>query len=242
MAGKAKKVRLRSRTVAGVIDALASAGSARNRAGMARYGINVARAFGVSIYTLRPLAKELGRDHALAGKLWRTGVHEVRILAGYVDEPEKVTPAQMDRWVKQFDSWDLCDQVVSNLFDRTPHAWAKAVEWAKRDGPKDEFVKRAGFALMAALAVHDKRASDSDFERFFPLIERASTDERNFVKKAVNWALRQIGKRSLVLNRKAATCAKRVAAIDSKSARWIAKDALRELESEKVRKRLRAKR
>jgi 3-methyladenine DNA glycosylase AlkD len=206
-----------------------------NRRGMARFGINIENAFGVSIYELRKIAKELGTQHDLAIDLWRTGNHEARILAGMIADPEKVTDQLMEAWVADFNSWDVCDQVCSNLFDRTKYAYRKAVDWTKRD---EEFVKRAGFVLMAALSVHDKKAPDSKFEIFFPIIKRHAIDDRNFVKKAVNWALRQIGKRNLALNGKAIAVAEEIAKMDSRPARWIAKDALRELQSGKVRKKL----
>lgn len=206
--------------------------------GMARFGINTKRALGVSIPKLRGLAREIGTDHALAAALWRTRVHEARILAGLVDDPARVTDAQMERWARGFDSWDVCDLMCGNLFDQTAHAWAKAVEWSARD---EEFVKRAGFVLMAALSVHDKKAPDAKFRRFFPIIRREAGDERNFVKKAVNWALRQIGKRNAALNRDAVRCGESVAKQGSRSARWIAADALRELRSEGVRRRIEAK-
>lgn len=207
----------------------------RNREGMARYGINTKRALGVSIPKLRRLARVIGADHAMAAGLWRTRVHEAQILAGLVDEPARVTAAQMERWVRGFDSWDVCDLMCGNLFDQTAHAWAKTVEWSARE---EEYVKRAGFVLMAALSVHDKKASDAAFRRFLPIIRRECRDERNFVKKAVNWALRQIGKRNAALNRDAIACGERIAKVDSRAARWIAADALRELRSEGVRRRV----
>jgi 3-methyladenine DNA glycosylase AlkD len=222
-------------TVAKIVAELEAHANPANVAGMARYGINPKRALGVSIPRLRAMAKEIGRDHALARELWASGIHEARILAGLVDDPAKVTAAQLERWVGDFDSWDVCDGVCSNLFDKTPFAWEKAVAWSARS---EEFVKRAGFVLMAALAVHDKKAPDERFRKFLPLIEREAADERNFVKKAVNWALRQIGKRNRALNGDAVAAAKRIRKIDSKSARWIAADALRELESGAVRERL----
>lgn len=204
-------------------------------AGMARFGINPNNTYGVSIPALRKIARETGKDHALAQKLWQSGIHEARILAGMVDEPEKVTEEQMESWTMDFDSWDVCDQVCSNLFDKTDFAYQKAHEWS---GRKEEFVKRAGFVLMATLAVHDKRASDKEFLKFLPIIKREAVDDRNFVKKAVNWALRQIGKRNLNLNNAAIETAKEIQKIDSKAARWIASDALRELADEKVQKKL----
>jgi len=204
--------------------------------GMARFGINPKNTLGVSIPNLRAIAKEAGRNHFLAEQLWFSGVHEARILAGMIESPEMVTEKQMDRWVKAFDSWDVCDQVCSNLFDKTPFAFQKAFEWSKRS---EEFVKRAGFVLMATLTVHDKKAKDEVFLKFLPLIKRESTDDRNVVKKAVNWALRQIGKRSIKLNEAAIETAKKIQGLNSKSARWIASDALRELTSDAVQVRLR---
>jgi 3-methyladenine DNA glycosylase AlkD len=222
-------------TAAKVVAELRTHANPANVAGMARYGINSENTLGVSIPSLRAMAKRIGTDHALARELWASGIHEARILAGLVDDFAMVTAAQLERWAKDLDSWDVCDGVCSSLFDKTPFAWDKAVEWSSRS---EEFVKRAGFVLMAALAVHDKQAPDERFREFFPLIEREAVDERNFVKKAVNWALRQIGKRNRALNRDAIAAAKRIRKIDSKSARWIAADALRELESDAVRERL----
>jgi len=221
-----------------VLTRIRALGSKKDREGMARFGINTTNACGVSLTALRKLAKEIGRGHSLALKLWRSGLHEAQLLATIIDEPDRVTERQMDRWVRDFDSWDTCDVCCSNLFDRTPFAWRKAVEWAARD---EEFVKRAGFAMMAALSVHDKAASDAAFVKLFPIIRREATDERNFVRKAVNWALRQIGKRNRPLNLKAVAVAERVRKIDSRAARWIAADALRELTGEAVQKRLRKK-
>ena len=205
----------------------------RNIAGMARFGINPHNTYGISIPTLRRIAKQTGKDHRLAQELWKSGIHEARILAALVDVPEQVTAAQMERWVKDFDSWDVCDQVCINLFDKTPFAYRQAIAWSRRE---EEFVKRAGFALMAALAWHDKTASDAAFVKFLPAIKRGASDERNFVKKAVNWALRQIGKRSRALNRAALAAAREIQQIDSPAARWIAADALRELQSPAVLK------
>jgi 3-methyladenine DNA glycosylase AlkD len=203
--------------------------------GMARFGITVRTALGVSVPTLRSMARKLRKDHALALALWESGVHEARILSSMVDDPAKVTEGQMEKWAGDFDSWDVCDQCCSNLFDETKFAFEKATEWAERD---QEFVKRAGFVLMAALAVHDKEADDRMFVSFFELIEKGAADERNFVKKAVNWALRQIGKRNINLNAKALRVAERISKQDSPAARWVAMDAIRELRSEAVRKRL----
>jgi len=203
--------------------------------GMARFGINPENTFGVSIPNLRQIAKETGKDRALAQQLWASGIHEARILASMVDDPKMVTEEQMERWVKDFDSWDVCDQCCMNLFEKTKFAYQKAVEWSSND---KEFIKRTGFVLMARLAVSDKKADDKQFEPFLPIIKRESTDNRNFVKKAVNWALRQIGKRNLNLNGKAIETAEEIQEIDSKSARWIASDALRELTSQAVLERL----
>ena len=218
-----------------VLDRLRSMADPDAVKGMARFGINPKDTLGVSMPALRRLAREIGHDHALALALWDSGVHEARMLAGLVDDVEEVTSGQMERWVRDFDSWDVCDQVCSNLFAGTPAAYDKALEWSCR---QEEFVKRAGFALMAALSVHDKRADDSKFIRFLPVIKKNATDDRNFVKKAVNWALRQIGKRNLALNARAISTARELLGLEDKSARWIASDALRELEGGAVQKRL----
>jgi len=206
--------------------------------GMARFGINPHNTYGISIPNLKKLAKENGKDHKLALELWETGIHEARIMAGFTDDYKQVTEQQMEKWVSDFDSWDTCDQVCSYLFDKTPYAYPKAYEWSKRE---EEFVKRAGFVLMACLAVHGKKAPDEKLEALLPVIKREAADERNYVKKAVNWALRQIGKRNLYLNGKAIKTAEEIQKIDSKSARWIAADALRELKSEAVQKKLEEK-
>jgi 3-methyladenine DNA glycosylase AlkD len=200
-------------------------GSEKNRAGMARFGIQTDKAFGVSVANLRQLAKPYRKNHQLALDLWQTGFHEARILAAIIDDPTQVTPAQMDSWMKDFNSWDLCDQTCS-LFDKTPHAVTKIYEWTTRE---PEFEKRAGFALMAELAWHSKTETDQTFIDFLPLIEREAWDERNFVKKAVNWALREIGKRNKALYKVALSCAERIGRQESKAARWIAADAIREL-------------
>lgn len=218
-----------------IIKELKSLKNPENVAGMARFGINPNNTYGVSIPTLRKMAKETGKDHSLAQELWASRIHEARILAGFVDDPKLVTAEQMENWVKDFDSWDICDQVCSNLFDRTPFAHKKAIEWSSRE---EEFVKRAGFVLMAALSVHDKRAVDDELLIFLPIIKREATDERNYVKKAVNWALRQIGKRNSTLNKKAIETAKEIQKLGSKSARWIASDAVRELTRKSVQDKL----
>ena len=206
---------------------------------LARYGIRGKEILGVRTPDLMSLAKKLGKDHSLALALWRTGVYEARHLAILVDDPDKVTEAQMDRWATDFDSWAVCDGACLHLFDRTRFAYEKAVEWSSRD---EEFVKRASFALMAVLAVHDKDAPDSAFLGWLPIVLRESTDDRAYVKKAVNWALRQIGKRNQRLNKAAIATAVRISRLDSRAARWIASDALRELRSDAVRRRLDARR
>jgi len=218
-----------------IIKKLKSLANPRNLEGMARFGISSKNTLGISIYDLRPLAKQIGKNHKLSLELWDSGIHEARILASYIDEPEKVTEKQMEKWVSSFDSWDVCDQVCSSLFDQTPFVWKKLEEFTKR---KEEFVKRTGFTLMACLAVHDKKAQDKDFIKLLPIIKRESTDERNFVKKAVNWALRQIGKRNKNLNKEALKVAKEILKTEDKTAKWIASDALRELNSNSVQKRL----
>jgi 3-methyladenine DNA glycosylase AlkD len=213
---------------------LRALGTPQAAKGMARFGIHVSDVWGVSAPDLRRLAGEIGKDHRLASQLWRTGVHDARILATLIDDPARVTPWQMQRWAGDFNSWAICDAACGCLFDRTPHAWDKAVEWTGREL---EYVKRAGFVLMASLAVHDKRAPDARFDAFLPLIAKHAADERNFVKKGVNWALRQIGKRNRRLNALAIQTAERIRRIDSRAARWIAADALRELTSEGARAR-----
>lgn len=222
-------------TVDQVMDELHARANPDNIAGMARFGINSAQALGISVTELRRLARTIGRDHQLALDLWASGIHEARILASLVDEPDCVTPEQMDVWVADFDSWDVCDQVCGNLFDRTPFAFDKVAEWSYRD---EEFVRRAAFALLAELAINDKRAPDDRFLACFSLIVAAATDERNYVKKAVNWALRQIGKRNPALNVHALDLSRQIQQIDSRAARWIASDALRELMSAPVQEKL----
>lgn len=209
--------------------------SNNNREGMKRFGINVDKAFGISVAKLRRIAKTVGKDHQLALHLWKTEIHEVRILASMIDDPKLVTKTQMNSWVKDFNSWDLCDQVCSNLFSKTIFAEEKIFDWSKS---KNEFIKRAAFSMIACLAVHDKIRKDENFIMFFDLIKTHSTDERNFVKKAVNWSLRQIGKRSLYLNKKAIALANEILKLNSKSAKWIAKDAIRELTNPNILKRI----
>lgn len=203
---------------------------------MSRFGIDTRNALGVTVTELRGLARRLGRNHDLAAALWESEIHEARILATMVDDPAHVTEAQMERWVSDLGSWDLCDQLCGNLFDRTPFVSDMALRWSRREA---EFVKRAGFALMASSAVHRKDLPDARFEMFLPAIRAQASDDRNYVRKAASWALRQIGKRSLGLHRKAIATARQIERIDSRSARWIARDVLRELESAAVRERLR---
>jgi len=203
--------------------------------GMARYGMSIDKRLGVSMPELRKIAKEVGKDHDLALELWKTGIPEARIIASIIDDPARLTERQMEGWVKGFDSWDICDQVCMNLFEKSPSAWKKIHDWSQRD---EEFVKRAAFALLACLAWHDKNAEDKNFIQLLPLIKSASADERNYVKKAVNWALRNIGKRNPALNRASIRAAQEIKRLDSRAARWIASDALRELDSEAVQKRL----
>ena len=210
----------------------------KDLAGMARFGINVDKAWVISIPKLRAYAKKLKKEknrHQLALELWECEVHEARILAGLIDDPEKATEEQLGKWVKDFDSWDLCDLVCGNFFDRTKFAYRKAKEWSSR---KEEFVKRAGFVLMAGLAVHDKKAKDEPFINFLEIIKREASDERNFVRKAVNWALRQIAKsRNIALYQAGLKVAYEIKEIDNKTARWVANDAIRELEKEYIKKR-----
>ena len=191
-----------------------------------RYGIDAPKAFGVSVANLHKLAKITGRNHEFALALWETGWYEARMLASLVDEPERVTPAQMDQWCRDFDNWGICDTVCFKLFDRSPHAYKKVEQWAKR---RDEFVRRGAFALMASLALHDKEANDDRFTNWFPLIEQGANDDRNFVKKGVSWALRAVGKRNAKLKSAAVKLAQRLATSDQSSARWVGKDALRDL-------------
>jgi 3-methyladenine DNA glycosylase AlkD len=202
---------------------------------MAHFGITSKQVVGISTPVLKSLARKIGRDHQLAAQLWATGIFEARAIAAMIDEPDKVSEIQMDRWSADFDSWAICDACCCYLFRLTPFAWAKAVEWSKH---RKEFVKRAGFAMMAYLAVHDKEAKDSAFEKLLPIIEREAVDDRLYVRKAVNWALRQIGKRNRRLNRLAIESGKRIQAQKSSGARWIASDALRELLSDAVQERL----
>jgi len=221
--------------VADVLHSLRAEGNPRNVEGMARYGIKPAKAYGVAAPSIHRLVRDIGKDHKLALRLWSTNIHEARIVAALIAEPHRVTKSLMNNWVKEFDNWAVCDCACCYLFDKTAFAIESALAWTKR---KEEFVKRAGFVVMAALAVHDKDASDATFLKFLPVIAQGATDERNFVRKAVNWSLRQIGKRNRTLNAAAIRAARKIRSMDSSSARWISADALRELESKAVRRRL----
>ena len=222
-------------SVKDVLDKLQSKARPEQLQGMAKYGMTVEQRLGVSVPDMRKLAKEIGRDHKLALDLWRTGIAEAKIVAAMVGDPDKLTEEQMEDWVTGINSWDVCDQVCMNLFEKNRLAWKKIVDWSERE---DEFVKRTAFSLIACLAWHDKKASDDKFIEVLPVIIRGATDERNFVKKAVSWALRNIGKRNLNLNKAAIDTAKEIKRLDSKAARWVASDTLRELESEAIRSRL----
>ncbi len=211
-----------------VIELLKQSANTAHLEGMKRYGIDNSKALGVSMPKVRHLAKEIKTNQALSLELWETGIHECRILASMIGDPKLVTPSQMDEWTAGFQSWDVCDQVCGNLFDRTEFAIDKAVEYSSSE---KEYIKRAGFVLMAEFAVHNKKADDSEFIQFFPIMEREAWDDRNFVKKAINWALRQIGKRNITLHKLAIETAKRIGQQESRSARWIAKNALDELEN-----------
>jgi len=219
----------------GVLAYLKRRGTKRNVEGLARYGIRAERAFGVPMATLLSLAKQLGKDHALAMALWESGWYEARLLAALVDDPRRVTRRQMNAWAADFDNWAVCDTACFHLFDRTPFAWEKVRRWAT--SPR-EFVKRAAFWMMASLTVHDKSARDTQFLALLPLIEQGAVDDRNFVKKAVSSALRSIGKRSLPLNTAALVVAKRLSQSEQPGSRWVGKDAVRELASSKVHSRL----
>jgi 3-methyladenine DNA glycosylase AlkD len=205
---------------------------------MARFAIRAKKIYGVSKPTLDEIARKIGKNHALGLGLWETGIHDARLLGVLISEPRKVTAGQMERWVGDFDNWDVCDGTCCHLFVLAKPAWEKAFAWSTR---AKDFEKRAGFALAAYLAVHDKAESDVPFVKFLKAIEREAWDERNFVRKAVNWALRNIGKRNQRLNREAIACAERIRQSGTRAARWIAADALRELRSEAVQKRLRQK-
>jgi len=218
-----------------IIARLEELASPADAAGMARFGIRGARVLGVPVKTLRAIARETGRSHALAEGLWASGIHEARILASIIAEPKRVDPGQMERWVADLDSWDLCDQCCTNLWVRTPFARDTALEWSERE---EEFVKRAGFVLMVQVAGKDKRVPVGLLHRYLARVEIAAEDERNFVKKAISWALREIGQRSPELHAAAVTVARRLQEAESRAARWVGSDALRELTSEKVAQRV----
>lgn len=222
-------------SVEDVVNKLKSRARPDQLEGMARYGLTPEQRLGVAVPEMRKLAKEIGKNHALALQLWMTKIQEARMVAGMIGDPLQLTEAQMEEWVKDFDSWDVCDQVCMNLFDKSPLAWKKIEDWSQRE---EEFVKRAAYSLIACLAWHDKQTPDKEFLKFFPLIINGASDERNYVKKAVNWALRGLGKRSHFLNKKAIETAKELQKFNSKSARWIASDALRELENPAIKKRI----
>jgi len=222
-----KKVVAEKHDVKSVLAALKKSRSVSIRREMApRYGVHTEKAFGVSMATMQALAKRVGVSHELAGELWKTGWYEARMVASMIDEIDKVTPAQMDRWARDFDNWGICDTVCFVLFDRSPYAFEKIAKWSKR---REEFIKRAGFALLACVALHRKGIADAEFIRCLPLIENAATDERNFVKKGVSWALRAIARRSDVLKRESAKLAKRLADSVDPTARWLGKEVLREI-------------
>ncbi|MHA1713942.1 MAG: DNA alkylation repair protein [Candidatus Ranarchaeia archaeon] len=221
--------------VEGIIALLKAHADPHAADGMRRYGIVTEQIYGVSIPQLRKIAKNIGRNHGLAQRWWKIPSRETRILASMIANPLVITEAQVDMWVSDLDNWEICDQCCMNLFEKTSFAYQKCIEWSSRE---KEFVKRAGFALMARMAVSDKTAGGPMFERFLPIIKRESLDSRKYVKKAVNWALRQIGKRNLLLNEKATQTAYEIMRLDSKSAMWIAKDALRELTNQKTRDRI----
>jgi len=231
-----------SETAARVRDSLAwlerHGSRAYREAMLTRYGITAPKSYGVKVGMIQQLGKRLGKDHALAEALWRTGWYEARMLSSYVDDPAQVTSVQMDRWARDFDNWGICDTVCFVLFDKTPHAWRKVEQWSKR---REEFVKRAAFALIASLALHDKRAEDEPFLRSLKLIERAAPDGRNFVKKGVSWGLRVLGRRNQTLNAAAVEASRRLAESDAAPARSIGREALRELTSALVRRKLAAK-
>jgi len=226
-----------------IVKHLSSLGSVKNVEGMSHFGITTTKSFGVPTPVLKQFAREVKKQaevrHALAQELWETGIYDARAVAFLIDDPKQVTKKQMDAWAMDFDNWATVDGTCGYLFCLTPFAYEKAVEWA---GKKPEFLKRAGFSLMAYLAVHDKKADDTELAAFLPLIEKHSDDDRNFVRKAVNWALRQIGKRNLELNKQALEAANRIKLQNTKPARWIAADAIRELTSQAVIERLEKKR
>lgn len=222
-------------SVAEVLEKLRARARPDQLAGMARYGMATEQRLGVSVPDMRKIARETGRNHRLALDLWQTGIAEARIVASMVDVPAEVTAEQMDAWVNNFNSWDVCDQVCMNLFDKTPLAWQKVLDWSRRE---EEFVKRAAFALIACLAWHDKQAPDEAFLKLLPVIEAGATDGRNYVKKGVSWAFRHIGKRNATLNRAVLEAAEKMRQSDSKSARWIAGQTIRDITSQAAQRKL----
>jgi 3-methyladenine DNA glycosylase AlkD len=232
---RTKKITLTPVTVEQVVARLKEKARPENLDGMQCFGMTKEGRLGLSVPDMRKMAKELGKNHNLALDLWETGIAEARIIAAMIDDPKSLTEKQMEDWVKDFNSWDVCDQVCMNLFEKSPLAWKKIIDWSTRP---EEYVKRTAFSLLACLAWHDKKAEDERLIELLPVITHTSTDERNFVKKAVNWALRNIGKRNIRMNQVALETARKIQKLDSKAARWIAADAIRELESEPVRKRL----
>ena len=234
-----KNVRKPARwTKAAVLRQLKAAADQRVRAKMAYFGVDVPKAHGISAPVLHQFAKHIGKDHRLAQQLWKTSIHEAKILATLIGEAEKVTAAEMDQWARDFDAWDVVDAACCYLYAHAKPAWNKATAWSRR---REEFVKRASFSLIAYLSYNDEAAPDARFVRFLRVIEREAHDERNFVKKAVNWALRNIGKRNKRLHREAIRAAERIRLQDSRAARWIAADALRELKTAAVQKQLQRK-
>jgi 3-methyladenine DNA glycosylase AlkD len=222
-----------------VLTSLRRRSSKRTREEMGpRYGVFTDKAFGVKMADIQQVAKQVGRNHELAAALWKTGWYEARMLTAFIEEPELVTSAQMDRWCRDFDNWGICDTLCFHLFDLSPYAFGKVVKWSKS---REEFVKRAAFALLACLALHDKKATDEQFKQCLPLIERAASDERNFVKKGVSWALRLVGRRNFALNQAAVELSRRLAAADEQPARWIGKAALKELTNPVLVKKLEAR-
>jgi 3-methyladenine DNA glycosylase AlkD len=230
---------VKNQKVKQIVEQLKSHSNPKAVEGMARYGIVSKKVLGVSLPTLRRMAKEIGEDHALAMELWLTKIYDARLIAMMIEDPRSISEKQVDEWVKDFDNWAICDGCCVHLFRKTPFAWKKAKTWVRR---KEEFAKRAGFVMMATLAVHDKITEDKKFISLFPSIKLAANDERNGVKKGVNWALRQIGKRNLALNKQAILLAGELKNMNSAGARWIAADAIRELKSDAVQKRLKRKR
>jgi 3-methyladenine DNA glycosylase AlkD len=218
--------------------ALEAMSTQHDRENLARFGITATKAYGVSMANIQALARRLGRSHELAAALWESGWYEARLMTSFIDDPGQVTPSQMDRWCRDFDNWGICDTVCFHLFDRTPHAWAKVEQWHDR---RAEFVRRGAFALLASLALHDKRTGDEPFVRGLALIERAADDDRNFVKKGVSWALRLIGRRNPALNAHAVAVARRLSASSEAAARWVGKGALKELTSPLVLRKLNAR-